>query len=81
MLIGRDTNGGFAEFVTAPASQVFPLPEGVESRLAPLIQVLTTCLHAQRQINIFPSRIRRRARARRHRPAARAAGEGARRLR
>jgi len=55
MLIGRDTNGGFAEFVTVPATQVFPLPDAVESRLAPLIQVLTTCLHAQRQINIFPS--------------------------
>jgi 2-desacetyl-2-hydroxyethyl bacteriochlorophyllide A dehydrogenase len=55
MLIGRDTNGGFAEFVTVPATQVFPLPDAVESRHAPLIQVLTTCLHAQRQINSFPS--------------------------
>jgi threonine dehydrogenase-like Zn-dependent dehydrogenase len=54
MLIGRDTNGGFAEFVTVPPTQVFPLPAGVESRHAPLIQVLTTCLHAQRQIDIFP---------------------------
>lgn len=55
MLIGRDTNGGFAEFVTVPASQVFALPAGVDPTHAPMIQVLTTCLHAQRQINIFPS--------------------------
>jgi 2-desacetyl-2-hydroxyethyl bacteriochlorophyllide A dehydrogenase len=54
MLIGRDTNGGFAEYVTAPASHVFRVPESIESCTAPLIQVLTTCLHAQRQINIFP---------------------------
>lgn len=54
MLIGRDTNGGFAEYVAAPASHVFPLPDSVASRDAPLIQVLTTCLHAQRQIDIFP---------------------------
>ena len=54
MLIGRDTNGGFAEYVAAPASQVFGLPESIDSRAAPLIQVLTTCLHAQRQIDIFP---------------------------
>lgn len=54
MLVGRDTNGGFAEYLTAPASHVFPLPEAIETRNAPLIQVLTTCLHAQRQINIFP---------------------------
>jgi 2-desacetyl-2-hydroxyethyl bacteriochlorophyllide A dehydrogenase len=53
-LIGRDTNGGFAEYVAAPGSHVFPLPASVDSRDAPLIQVLTTCLHAQRQVDIFP---------------------------
>jgi 2-desacetyl-2-hydroxyethyl bacteriochlorophyllide A dehydrogenase len=55
MLLGRDANGGFAEFVAAPLSHVFPLPDSIDSRTAPLIQVLTTCLHAQRQINIFPA--------------------------
>jgi 2-desacetyl-2-hydroxyethyl bacteriochlorophyllide A dehydrogenase len=54
MLVGRDRDGGFAEFVGAPPSHVFPLPESVDTRTAPLIQVLTTCLHAQRQIDIFP---------------------------
>ena len=53
MLLGRDTNGGFAEYVTAPASHVFRLPEAIDSRTAPLIQVLTTCLHAQRLTNII----------------------------
>ena len=52
-LLGRDANGGFAEYLAAPASQVFPLPAGVESQHAPLIQVLTTCVHAQRQVDIF----------------------------
>src|SRR5437016_409896 len=55
MLIGRDTNGGFAEYVTAPRSHVFRLPDSIDSRTAPLIQVLTTCLHAQRQVNICPA--------------------------
>jgi len=54
-LIGRDTDGGFAEYVTAPTTNVFPLPASIDSRTAPMIQVLTTCLHAQRQIDIFPS--------------------------
>jgi len=54
MLLGRDANGGFAEYVTAPASHVFRLPESIDNQTAPLIQVLTTCLHAQRQVNIFP---------------------------
>ena len=53
-LLGRDANGGFAEFLTAPATNVFPLPEDVDPRSAPIIQVLTTCLHAQRQVDIFP---------------------------
>jgi 2-desacetyl-2-hydroxyethyl bacteriochlorophyllide A dehydrogenase len=52
MLIGRDTNGGFAEYVAAPARHVFRLPDSIGSRAAPLIQVLTTCLHAQGQISI-----------------------------
>src|SRR5579862_8616957 len=47
-LIGRETNGGFAEYAAVPASQVFRLPDSVDSRTAPLIQVATTCLHAQR---------------------------------
>ncbi|MSO83102.1 MAG: iditol 2-dehydrogenase [Acidobacteria bacterium] len=54
ILLGRDANGGFAEYLAAPASQVFKLPEGIDTRTAPIIQVLTTCLHAQRQVDIFP---------------------------
>ncbi len=47
-LIGRETNGGFAEFVAVPAGQVFRLPDSIDLSVAPLIQVATTCLHAQR---------------------------------
>ena len=52
VLLGRDVNGGFAEYVTAPATHVYRLPDAIDSRTAPLIQVLTTCLHAQKQIEI-----------------------------
>jgi 2-desacetyl-2-hydroxyethyl bacteriochlorophyllide A dehydrogenase len=54
-LLGRDKNGGFAEYLGAPSSQVFPLPADVDIDTAPIIQVLTTCLHAQRQVEIFPA--------------------------
>jgi L-iditol 2-dehydrogenase len=47
-LIGRETNGGFAEYAAVPARQVFKLPESLDIRIAPLIQVATTCLHSQR---------------------------------
>ena len=53
-LVGRDANGGFAEYLIAPRSHVFPLPDAIDSRMAPLIQVLTTCLHGQRALDIFP---------------------------
>jgi len=51
--IGRDADGGFAEYVAVPASHVFRLPDAIDSRTAPLIQVATTCLHAQRQTPLF----------------------------
>jgi len=53
-LLGRDANGGFAEYLAAPATHVFRLPDGIDRRAAPIIQVLTTCLHAQRRVDIFP---------------------------
>jgi 2-desacetyl-2-hydroxyethyl bacteriochlorophyllide A dehydrogenase len=52
-LLGRDSNGGFAEFLAAPLTQVFALPDEVDDQVAPLIQVFTTCLHAQRLTPIF----------------------------
>ncbi|MBF0277535.1 MAG: alcohol dehydrogenase catalytic domain-containing protein [SAR324 cluster bacterium] len=54
LLIGRDRNGGFAEFLSVPSGNIHLLPEKVENREAPLIQPLTTCLHAQRRARIFP---------------------------
>ena len=48
-IIGREVNGGFADFVTAPRTHVHVLPDAIDTRSAPAIQVLTTCLHAQRR--------------------------------
>jgi len=53
-LLGRDSNGGFAEYVAVSRRQIFPLPATIASRQAPLIQVATTCLHGQRRLDIFP---------------------------
>lgn len=52
-VIGREVNGGFADFVVAPRTHVYPLPASIDSRTAPLIQVLTTVLHAQRRAAIM----------------------------
>lgn len=53
-LIGRDRDGGFAEFISVPTGNVFPLPDEIDNREAPLIQVLTTCVHAQAMAPITP---------------------------
>src|SRR5260370_41504199 len=53
-LLGRDANGGFADYLVAPRSHVFPLPDAIDSQTAPLIQVVTVCLHAHRLVNTFP---------------------------
>lgn len=54
VLLGRDRDGGFAEYLAVPRRQIFALPQAVDSRQAPAIQVATTCLHGQRMLNIFP---------------------------
>ncbi len=53
-LIGRERNGGFAEYVAVAQSQLFRLPDSIEFRHAPMIQVLSTCVHAQKMAGIFP---------------------------
>ena len=65
-----------------PSSHVYALPPSIESRTVPLIQVLTTVLHAQRRAGLdYPRRaawrnvIGRRHRSRRVRAIARTARE------
>ncbi len=51
-LVGRDRDGGFAEYVVAPPGKVYELPDDIGGE-APLLQVLTTCLHGHRLARIF----------------------------
>ena len=46
-LIGRDQDGGFADFLAVPEANVYVLADGIGNKEASLIQVLTTCYHAQ----------------------------------
>lgn len=54
-VLGRDADGGFAEFIVAPVVNIFRLPDEIGSEDAPLIQVATTCIHAQRLVSCFPA--------------------------
>ena len=53
-LLGRDSDGGLRERLVVPASNVHPLPDAIDLSVAPLLQVLATCVHAQRRVAIFP---------------------------
>ena len=53
-LLGRDRDGGLQEAISAPAANLHRLPNEVVDAVAPLIQVLTTCVHGQRMVDVFP---------------------------
>jgi threonine dehydrogenase-like Zn-dependent dehydrogenase len=47
-LVGIHSPGGFAEYALAPAQNVYPLPEGVETRTGALAEPLANGVHAVR---------------------------------
>ena len=53
-LMGRERDGAFAEYASIPESNVFKLPDEVSFEEATIITTLTTVLHSNRLINIFP---------------------------
>jgi L-iditol 2-dehydrogenase len=53
-LLGRDRDGGLCEAIPAPATNLHRLPDEVSDDVGPLIQVLTTCVHGQRMVDVFP---------------------------
>jgi L-iditol 2-dehydrogenase len=54
-LMGRDADGGFAEFVAVDESQLHPVPASVPEAEAVLLQVLSTCVHAQSRLPASPA--------------------------
>ncbi len=53
-LIGRDRDGGFAEYLTIPAGNAIPLSDDIDDKQASFLQVLTTCVHAQELAPVRP---------------------------
>ena len=51
-LLGREVNGVFSEYVLIPSNNIFGLGTKINLAVAPLIQVLTTVLHAQNRAKI-----------------------------
>jgi L-iditol 2-dehydrogenase len=53
-LLGRDSDGCFAEFVAVPGHLLHPVPSSMSLDEAALLQVLATCVHAQSQVQAGP---------------------------
>ena len=53
-LMGRDRDGGFSNTVAVPAANLYRVPEEISDTTGPLLQVLTTCMHAGRQTPLQP---------------------------
>lgn len=53
-LMGRDLDGGFAELVAVDERQLHSIPDAVDDDAAALLQVLSTCIHAQTMVEVFP---------------------------
>lgn len=49
-LMGRDADGGFADLIAVPAANLHPIPDSMPIADAVLLQVLSTCVHAQSRI-------------------------------
>ena len=75
-LLGRDVDGCFAELVAVDEACLHPLPDGLPAADAGLLQVLSTCVHAQS--GLPGGRERGGGRPGRQRPAAPSAAAGAR---
>ncbi|MBO0821043.1 MAG: alcohol dehydrogenase catalytic domain-containing protein [Nocardiopsaceae bacterium] len=53
-LLGREADGCFAELVAVDEALLHPVPEMVTRDAAALLQVLSTCVHAQSGVPVFP---------------------------
>ncbi len=56
-LLGRDMDGVFAEYVTAPASRILEVPDHISDKGSGVLQVLGTTVHAARATPVFPGDI------------------------
>ncbi|MGH3341750.1 MAG: zinc-dependent alcohol dehydrogenase [Carbonactinosporaceae bacterium] len=56
-LLGRDVDGGFAQRLAVDERQLHVLPDRIGDKEAPVLQVLSTCVHAQTLVDVFPGQV------------------------
>jgi L-iditol 2-dehydrogenase len=53
-LLGRDSDGGLRDLLRVPATHLHALAASVDTATAPMVQVLATCVHAERLLRLAP---------------------------
>jgi L-iditol 2-dehydrogenase len=53
-LMGRDMDGVFTEYAVVPFNRLVPVPSAVSAKASGLLQVLGTCVHAVKTVDVFP---------------------------
>jgi L-iditol 2-dehydrogenase len=56
-LLGRDSDGLFTDQASVPGTNLYPLPDGFDITLAPLLQVIATVVRAQDAIRVDPGSV------------------------
>ena len=56
-LMGREVDGVFAEYVRVPPHRVLGVPDSVSDQAGGVLQVLGTCIHAQKAVDVFPGQV------------------------
>jgi threonine dehydrogenase-like Zn-dependent dehydrogenase len=51
-LMGRDADGGFAALIAVSAANLHPIPDSMPAADAVMLQVMSTCVHAQSRIGV-----------------------------
>lgn len=56
-LMGREVDGVFAEYVAVPEHALLRVPDSISPTASGVLQVLGTCVHAQRAVEVFPGQV------------------------
>jgi 2-desacetyl-2-hydroxyethyl bacteriochlorophyllide A dehydrogenase len=56
-LMGRDMDGVFTEYAVVPFNRLVPVPAAVSAKASGVLQVLGTCVHAVKTVDVFPGEV------------------------
>ena len=56
-LMGREMDGVFTEYAVVPFNRLTPVPSTLSDKASGMLQVLGTCIHAVKTVDVFPGQV------------------------